>query len=76
MSNNKLFLILGNQLFNPKLYFENILEYDFFMCEDYELCNYVKHHKLKIPNDNPKTNDPKRDIPNQRDQTEDDKTPS
>ena len=48
MSNNKLFLILGNQLFNPKLYFENILEYDFFMCEDYELCNYVKHHKLKI----------------------------
>ncbi len=48
MNNTKLFVILGNQLFNPKLYFKNIDEYDFFMCEDYELCSYVKHHKLKI----------------------------
>merc|ERR1711871_1632999 len=48
MNNTKLFIILGNQLFNPKIYFNNIRQYDFFMCEDYGLCNYVKHHKLKL----------------------------
>ena len=48
MNNTKLFIILGNQLFNPKLYFQKIQQYDFFMCEDFELCSYVRHHKLKI----------------------------
>ena len=48
MSNNKLFVILGNQLFNPNLYYDNIGSYDFYMSEDYGLCSYVKHHKLKI----------------------------
>ena len=48
MNNTKLFIILGNQLFNPNLYFEDIRTYDFYMSEDYGLCSYVKHHKLKI----------------------------
>ncbi len=48
MNNTKLFIILGNQLFNPNLFFDKIHQYDFFMSEDFELCNYVKHHKLKI----------------------------
>ena len=48
MNNTKLFIILGNQLFNPNLYFKKIQQYDFFMCEDFGLCSYVKHHKLKI----------------------------
>ena len=48
MNNTKLFIILGNQLFNPHLYFKQINQYDFFLCEDYGLCSYVKHHKLKI----------------------------
>ena len=41
-------IILGNQLFNPQLYFKQINRYDFFLCEDYGLCSYVKHHKLKL----------------------------
>ena len=48
MNNTKLFIILGNQLFNPKIYFNNIHQYDFYMCEDYGLCSYIKHHKLKL----------------------------
>ena len=48
MTNTKLFIILGNQLFNPNLYFKQINQYDFFLCEDYGLCSYVKHHKLKL----------------------------
>ena len=48
MNNTKLFIILGNQLFNPNLYFKQINQYDFFLCEDYGLCSYVKHHKLKL----------------------------
>ena len=43
----KLFLILGNQLFDPK-YLKNYKDHSFFMCEDYGLCIYEKHHKLKI----------------------------
>ena len=43
----KLFLILGNQLFDPK-YLKNYRDHSFFMCEDYGLCTYEKHHKLKI----------------------------
>ena len=43
----KLFIILGNQLFNPK-YLSNYKDHLFFMSEDYELCTFEKHHKLKI----------------------------
>ena len=43
----KLFLILGNQLFNPKL-LKKYKDHIFYMCEDYELCTFEKHHKLKI----------------------------
>ena len=45
--NKTLLIILGNQLFNPA-FFKSI-KFDFiFMAEDYELCSYIKHHKLKI----------------------------
>ena len=47
MYNNKVFIILGNQLF-PTSNLKNYKEYNFFMCEDYNLCTYQKHHKLKI----------------------------
>ena len=43
----KIFIILGNQLFDPK----NLIQLgcsDVFMSEDYGLCTYEKHHKLKI----------------------------
>ena len=43
----KLFLILGNQLFNTK-YFNNYKDHIFFMAEDHGLCTFQKHHKLKI----------------------------
>ena len=43
----KLFIVLGNQLFNPK-YLSEYKDYTFFMAEDYGLCTYEKHHKLKI----------------------------
>ena len=43
----KLFIILGNQLFNPT-YFKDFKDHTFYMAEDYELCTYEKHHKLKI----------------------------
>ena len=44
----KLFLVLGNQLF-PLKYFNRLDEdYVFYMCEDYGLCTYQKHHKKKI----------------------------
>ncbi len=47
MSDNNLLILLGNQLFgnseisslNPKM---------IFMAEDFELCTYEKHHKLKL----------------------------
>ena len=45
--NDKFFVILGNQLFDP-----NILKAagcrHVLMAEDYGLCTYQKHHKLKI----------------------------
>jgi deoxyribodipyrimidine photolyase-related protein len=47
MNNTKLFVILGNQLFNP-IYIDRIKEFDFYMSEDFGLCSYVKHHKFKI----------------------------
>jgi len=43
----KLFIILGNQLFNPN-YLKNYTDHKFVMYEDYRLCTYEKHHKLKI----------------------------
>ncbi len=43
----KLFLILGNQLFNPK-YLEKYHDHNFFLAEDYGLCTYERHHKHKI----------------------------
>ena len=43
----KLFLILGNQLFHPR-YLANFRDHLIFMAEDYGLCTFEKHHKLKI----------------------------
>ena len=43
----KLFIILGNQLFSPQ-YLKKYKDHTFFMAEDYDLCTYEKHHKLKI----------------------------
>ena len=44
----KLFLILGNQLFPINNFEEFKNDHIFYMAEDYELCSYEKHHKLKI----------------------------
>ena len=41
------FVILGNQLFDPK-YLKDLGCNDVFMAEDLGLCTYVRHHKLKI----------------------------
>ena len=43
----KLFLVLGNQLFNPK-YLKKYYGHTFYMSEDFDLCTFQKHHKLKI----------------------------
>ena len=43
----KLFVLLGNQLFNPK-YLKNLGCTDVYMAEDFGLCTIHKHHKLKI----------------------------
>jgi deoxyribodipyrimidine photolyase-related protein len=43
----KLFLVLGNQLFNPK-YLKEYSGYTFYMSEDFGLCTFQKHHKQKI----------------------------
>ena len=42
-----LFVILGNQLFHPKELKKLGCE-EVFMAEDYGLCTYEKHHKLKL----------------------------
>ncbi len=42
-----LFVILGNQLFDPKI-IKNLGCSDVFMAEDFGLCTYEKHHKLKL----------------------------
>ena len=44
----KLFLILGNQLFNPEFLSKYKKDHIFYMAEDYGLCSYEKHHKHKI----------------------------
>tara|TARA_B110000503_G_scaffold16482_1_gene23461 strand:- start:1227 stop:2726 length:1500 start_codon:yes stop_codon:yes gene_type:complete len=43
----KLFVILGNQLFEPQK-LKNLGCKEVFMAEDYGLCSYEKHHKLKL----------------------------
>ena len=43
----KLFLVLGNQLFNPK-YIKRFSDHIFYMSEDIGLCTFQRHHKLKI----------------------------
>jgi len=42
-----LFIILGNQLFDPQLIKKTGCN-NVFMAEDLELCTYEKHHKLKL----------------------------
>ena len=44
----KLLLILGNQLFPLNNVEKFKKDHVVFMSEDYELCSYEKHHKLKI----------------------------
>ena len=44
----KLFITLGNQLFPLKYLSRFKNDHIFFMAEDYGLCTYEKHHKLKI----------------------------
>ena len=44
----KIFIVLGNQLFNPS-YFEKVRnDHLFCICADFQLCTYQKHHKHKI----------------------------
>ena len=43
----RLFVILGNQLFSPEILKKHNCT-DVFMAEDFELCTYQKHHKLKL----------------------------
>ena len=45
--NKNLFVILGNQLFKPKLLKQLKCDH-VFLAEDYQLCTYQKHHKLKL----------------------------
>ena len=44
----KLFVILGNQLFDIKHLQKFKKDHIFFICEDIGLCTYEKHHKHKI----------------------------
>ena len=47
MNDERLLILLGNQLFpNDKIQESGCSQV--FMAEDYELCTYEKHHKLKI----------------------------
>ena len=43
----KLFIILGNQLFDP-IILKEVGCNRVFMAEDFGLCTYEKHHKLKL----------------------------
>ena len=42
-----IFIVLGNQLFDPR-HLKEFKDYKIFMAEDLSLCTYEKHHKLKI----------------------------
>ena len=43
-----IFVVLGNQLFNPTFFQEFKKDHIFFLSEDLGLCTYEKHHKQKI----------------------------
>ena len=47
MSDQSLLILLGNQLFSEDIISRANCEH-IFMAEDYNLCSYEKHHKLKI----------------------------
>ena len=44
----KIFVILGNQLFNLSFFSQFKKDHIFFLAEDFGLCTYEKHHKQKI----------------------------
>jgi Uncharacterized protein related to deoxyribodipyrimidine photolyase len=44
---NKLFIILGNQLFDP-IFLKKLKCTDVYIAEDFGLCTYELHHKLKL----------------------------
>ncbi len=44
----KIFVILGNQLFNLSFFSAFKKDHIFFLSEDFGLCTYEKHHKQKI----------------------------
>ena len=44
---SKLFIILGNQLFDP-IFLKKLKCTDVYMAEDFGLCTYELHHKLKL----------------------------
>lgn len=46
-SRRRLFIVLGNQLFPPRL-LEDYRDATIFMKEDQELCTYERHHQQKI----------------------------
>ncbi len=48
MKKKKIFVVLGNHLFNPYYFKKFKNDHIFFICEDFELCTYQKHHKQKI----------------------------
>ena len=47
MSDQSLLILLGNQLFSEDIVSQANCNH-IFMAEDYNLCSYEKHHKLKI----------------------------
>ena len=44
----KIFIILGNQLFNLSFFLKFKKDHIFYLAEDFRLCTYEKHHKQKI----------------------------
>ena len=44
---SKFFVRIGNQLFDPKILKKNGCS-EVFMAENFGLCTYFKHHKLKL----------------------------
>jgi deoxyribodipyrimidine photolyase-related protein len=44
---NNVYVVLGNQLFEPNLLINLGCEH-VFMSEDFQLCRYERHHKLKL----------------------------
>ena len=48
IKNEKIFLILGNQLFNPDFFLSTKMTTCFIWLRILPLCSYEKHHKHKI----------------------------